>query len=74
MILCSVAHSIRDLVASLFSILLEPHWPLAPDAILLIPDSVYVEQPPSRREKPVDFLSASGFQVVPGKFHDIQLP
>jgi hypothetical protein len=33
-----------------------------------------MEQPPSRVEKPVNFLSASGFQVVPGKFHDIQLP
>jgi hypothetical protein len=33
-----------------------------------------MEQPPSRLEKPVDFLSASGFQVVPAKFDDIQLP
>ena len=33
-----------------------------------------MEQPPSRVEKAVDFLSASRLQVVPGKFDDIQLP
>src|SRR5579862_8495938 len=50
------------------------HRPLAPRPILLIFEGINVEQPPSRLEKPVDFLPTSGFQVVPRKFDDIQLP
>ena len=35
---------------------------------------IYLEQTPSSIEQRVDFLSASGFEVVSGKFKDIELP
>jgi len=47
------------------------HGSLTPHAIFLVFQRVNVEQPPSFREQPVDFLPAFGFKIVSGHFHDV---